>query len=97
MFQIAPDPYSMNAADDPSARRIARLLLVTGLAGAAGFGGMVHGSILSEYEARQFFFLTNPDGPAGDYRKTKLRAHECRPGSPLSPACNGLAATLLEE
>lgn len=87
----------MNAANDPSARRIATVLLVTGLAGAACFGGMVHGSILSDYEARQFFLLTNPDGPAGDYRKSKVRAHECRPGSSLSRACAGLAATLLEE
>lgn len=88
------EPQPMNAANDPAGRRTIALLTAAALAAAASFGGMVHGNMLNEYDARQFFYLTNPDGPAGDYR---AQAPTCRPGGPQPQLCRDLGATLAEE
>jgi hypothetical protein len=78
----------VNADFDAKAHRLFRLVLAAALLAASGFAGIVHGSLLSEREAEMFFDLTNPDGPAGDYRSWRLAQRVCSPaGAAAGSSC----------
>jgi hypothetical protein len=47
---------------------------------AACFAGYADGRLLNDRDARNYFYLTNPDGPAGDYRAHTEALHRCAPG-----------------
>ncbi len=69
-------------SNDGTGARIASTLTSLVMISAACLAGYADGSLLNDRDARNFFYLTNPEGPAGNYRAHMRALHSCAPGSP---------------
>ena len=61
--------------------RIARAVTATVMISTACLAGYADGCLQNDRDARNFFYLTNPKGPAGDYRAHLRLTYGCAPGS----------------
>jgi len=87
-----------------------RLIVAAILLVGASFAGALHGTSLNQHDEEALFYLTNPDGPAGDFAATRAveqsRRLVCAGQSAAVAVCGAAApvvaadsrlATLMEE
>jgi hypothetical protein len=60
---------------------VARFALVPAVLVGAALAGHIHAVLANDRDAREFFYLTNPDGPAGDWVAHIQRERVCAPGA----------------
>lgn len=65
--------------------RQTRCLLALACLMLAGFAGILDGQVRNAHDAREMFYLTNPDGPAGNFAATRAAAGD---------VCDGTTAAL---
>jgi hypothetical protein len=61
--------------------RVAYTVTATVMISAACLAGYADGCLQNDRDARNFFYLTNPEGTAGNYRAHLRVLHGCAPGS----------------
>ena len=58
----------------------------------AGFAGILDGQVRNAHDAREMFYLTNPDGPAGSFAATRAAtANACDSTTATLGLCSGPA------
>jgi hypothetical protein len=68
-------------SNDVYGARIACTVTATVMISAACLAGYADGCLQNDRDARNFFYLTNPEGTAGDYLAHLRLTHGCAPGT----------------